>query len=183
MFFRAIQSIRSKQCILPQAVTPVQKTGCVLTGLLALGLSSCILYKGYGFAHDYYNHIIKTREKDLVAYKGTRKEKPIAFPKEIEQLRKKITVDNILGILAFCVSGTFTCGLTYSLYYLTKYSFHSLRHTSQCCNIIRGTALYGIGAPFLSIGIVCWSLITIAIYDSDTADEMEKNIRKICYRS
>jgi hypothetical protein len=167
MFSKAIQSIRAKQCILPQAITPLQKSVCVLTGLVTLGFSSYILYKGFGFMCE---HRRVTNESN---YSVSTTGAPSSHGKEIW---KKINMVKIADMLIMSLMGIIDASLIYGLFYTTREAFRDLRRTTQCCNIVRGTIFYAISAPTLSMIILFWSFLTIAIYDEKMAQKIGRRI-------
>ena len=113
------------QCILPEAVTPLQKTFCATTALVGLITSGFVGYHAYGWLNDIY----QKRQKD----KKTDNEKNIKQPYvTASSLRHKVPEYIFHGTLLTLEIIAATTSV-FCMYHVNKITYHDIKNSTKCC--------------------------------------------------
>lgn len=125
----------SRTCLLPSAITPMQKIGCITFSLTGLALA---LSTGLYFGNTYIK-----QTPEIIINSLPRLPQTSAY---IPQYRIYGSMTAIMGITSF-----FT---TYVLLGTTRHTYRVIKNTTECCNIIRTTAFQGIITPIYAVSTI-----------------------------
>ena len=152
-------------CILPSAVTPMQKTICVTVAVVGLSLVSFVGYKTYEYTKIFENGdliLSKIRDKIPNKFKLNDEQMNKIFNTTPQNLNVWIGIGGCLGL----VGG-------WGLFRSTKDTYLTIARTNQCCNIMRNTIVYSLCAPVFLLSLLFGGIIVKLAYH-------DKNLLSIC---
>ncbi len=161
MFQIIRKALKPKSCIMPKAVTPVQKSICATTALVGLAIGTYIGYEGFCMLKP---QIMQMEMPDVHP------------PKCLDRLDEmsKITytpntrfVINKMKMLGY---GTLAIITTSTYYMLTTRTFRNIRHTTECCNIIRSAGMYAIISPAMVMVTVFYIYCAVDLHNNIDAN-------------
>lgn len=122
----------SNQCLLSSAVRPIQKVCCVTFAFTGLGLAVSCLYYGGTKMHTYLKES-KTSNKT-------------SYSPNFKLCEPETFFATVFGLFSI-VWTTALCAHTVT-------TIRQIRGTTECCNIMKYSLIYGIFAPVYTVAIM-----------------------------
>ena len=140
---------RKIQCLIPKAITPLQKALCVCTGIVSTGVAGTATYHGFNawvdYAEEKNNRSMSTNKLRSMEERDQRRNRSVARGQMIE-----------CGSVVVIASSVGTLGIFFSYQESKKY-FQQIKGTTECCNIIRTTMLYCVKLPLMA-SVTCGAI-------------------------
>jgi len=145
----------SGRCILPGAVTRLQKSVCMMTGVVVAVGS---VYGGMELFHWMKSNQADTfvTESSVTESSAKRTYRTVADKAETFV----ISVSQRHPIFSAVLTASMGIYLAHFQFILTKEFIKEIRHQTKCCNIIRSTAIYTVSTPVIVYAIIISSMLS-----------------------